>query len=148
MSKLHAIQAEMEELQARQGERCSTSIDPFTIAMPRQYPRRVRLLGKGVTRSDLKASSSTNTSVDGIHVNIPVDLVKSITATIKAELTQKILSTVLIDLQRVIPNLDSEAILAGFATEVHSQGDAVSGHGMRNASSSAAPTDHTQSFIE
>ncbi|GAB2290722.1 hypothetical protein Dimus_024996, partial [Dionaea muscipula] len=110
MSKLRAIQAEMQELQENQGESNNTSIDPFTIVIPRQHLGHVRLLRKGVTRSDLKASSSTNTSVDDILVNVSVDLVKSITATLKEML--------------------------------------IGGHGMRNASSSDAPTDHAPSFTE
>ncbi|GAB2292452.1 hypothetical protein Dimus_026691, partial [Dionaea muscipula] len=142
------IQADMEELRGYQGEgeSCSTTNDPFKIVMPRQHPGRVRLLGKSVTRSDLKASSSTNTSIDGIRVNVPVDLVKFITAIVKAELIQEILPTLLLNLQRGIPNLDSESILAGLAVGVHSPRDVVSGHGMRNVSSSAAATDHTPSF--
>ncbi|GAB2267737.1 hypothetical protein Dimus_002719 [Dionaea muscipula] len=137
-------QAEMEQLQAQQGENCSTS-DPFSVVMPKEHTGRVRLVGKGVTKSDLKASSSsTSTVIDDITVKVPVDLVKSITASVKTELTQEILSTVLINLQRVIPNLDSDSILAGLAAGIQSLGDVVSGHGTRNASSSF-PT-HTPSF--
>ncbi|KAK8930601.1 hypothetical protein KSP39_PZI016822 [Platanthera zijinensis] len=103
-----------------------------------EFRGRVRLVGKGVTKSDLKtSSSSTGTLVDGITVKVPVDLVKSITARVKDELTQEILSTVLINLQRVIPNLDSDSILAGLAAGIQSPGDAISGHGLRNASSSS-----------
>ncbi|KAK8931030.1 hypothetical protein KSP39_PZI016253 [Platanthera zijinensis] len=61
----------------------------------------------------------------------------SITARVKDELTQEILSTVLINLQRVIPNLDSDSILAGLAAGIQSPGDAISGPGIRNASSSS-----------
>ncbi|KAK8940955.1 hypothetical protein KSP39_PZI010628 [Platanthera zijinensis] len=128
---------EMEKLQAQQGENCDTS-DPFSVVMPNEHTGRVRLVGKGVTKSDLKtSSSSTGTLVDGITVKVPVDLVKSITARVKDELTQEILSTVLINLQRVIPNLDSDSILAGLAAGIQSPGDAISGHGLRNASSSS-----------
>ncbi|GAB2285959.1 hypothetical protein Dimus_020385 [Dionaea muscipula] len=99
--------AEMEQLQAQQGENCSTS-DLFSAVMPKEHTGRVRLVGKGVTKSDLKASSSsTSTVIDGITVKVPVDLVKSITTSVKYELTREILSTILIDLRRVIPNLDS-----------------------------------------
>lgn len=128
----------MEQLQAQQEENCSTN-DPFNVVMQKDRPGRVRLMGKGVTKSDLKASSSSTgaTLVDGINVKVPVDLVKSITSRVKAELTQEILSTVLINLQRVIPNLDSDSILAGLMTGIQSPGDAVSGHGTRNANSSS-----------
>ncbi|KAK8916940.1 hypothetical protein KSP39_PZI022386 [Platanthera zijinensis] len=127
----------MEQMQAQQGENCSTS-DPFNVVMPKEHTGRVRLMGKGVTKSDLKApSSSTGTLVDVINVKVPVDLVKSITARVKDELTQEILSTILINLQRVIPNLDSDSILAGFVAGIQSPGDAVSGHEIRNASSSS-----------
>ncbi|GAB2289901.1 hypothetical protein Dimus_024200 [Dionaea muscipula] len=124
--------AEMEQLQAQQGENCSTS-DPFSVVMPKEHTGRVRLVGKVVTKSDLKASSSsTSTVIDDITVKVPVDLVKSITASVKSELTQEILSTVLINLQRVIPNLDSDSILTGLAAGIQSPGDAVSRHGTRN----------------
>ncbi|GAB2280833.1 hypothetical protein Dimus_015456 [Dionaea muscipula] len=124
--------AEMEQLQAQQGENCSTS-DPFSAVMPKEHTGRVKA-----------SSSSTSIVIDGITVNVPVDLVKSITASVKSELTQEILSTVLINLQRVIPNLDSDSILAGLVAGIQSPGDAVSGHRTRNASSSV-PT-HTPSF--
>ncbi|GAB2294493.1 hypothetical protein Dimus_028698 [Dionaea muscipula] len=144
MFMLLNLQAEMEQLQAQKGENCNIS-DPFSAVMPKEHTGRVRLVGKGVTKSDLKASSSsTSTVIDGITVKVPVDLVKSITASVKTELTQEILSTVLINLQRVIPNLDSDSILAGLAAGIRSPGDAISGHGTRNASSSV-PT-HTPSF--
>ncbi|GAB2300122.1 hypothetical protein Dimus_034161 [Dionaea muscipula] len=71
--------AEMEQLQAQKARI--------------EHTGRVRLVGKGVTKSDLKASSSsTSTVIDGITVKVPVDLVKSITASVKTELTQEILS--------------------------------------------------------
>ncbi|GAB2268920.1 hypothetical protein Dimus_003860, partial [Dionaea muscipula] len=137
-------QAEMEQLQAQQGENCSTS-DPISVVMPKEHTGHVRLVGKGVTKSDLKASSSsTSIVIDGITVKVPVDFVKSIITSVKTELTQEILSTILINLQRVIPNLDSDSILAGLAAGIQSPGDAVSGHGTRNASSSF-PT-YTPSF--
>ncbi|GAB2269987.1 hypothetical protein Dimus_004902 [Dionaea muscipula] len=86
--------AEMEQLQAQKGENCNIS-DPFSAVMPKEHTGRVRLVGKGVTKSDLKASSSsTSTVIDGITVKVPVDLVKSITASVKTELMQEILSTV------------------------------------------------------
>ncbi|GAB2294725.1 hypothetical protein Dimus_028920 [Dionaea muscipula] len=136
--------AEMEQLQAQKGENCNIS-DPFSVVMPKEHTGRVRLVGKGITKSDLKASSSsTSTVIDGITVKVPVDLVKSITTSVKTELMQEILSTVLINLQRVIPNLDSDSILAGLAAGIQSPGDVVSGHGTRNASSSI-PT-HAPSF--
>ncbi|KAK8957991.1 hypothetical protein KSP39_PZI000606 [Platanthera zijinensis] len=117
--------AEMEQMQAQQSENCSTN-DPFNVVMSKEHTSRVRLMGKGVTKSDLKASStSTSTLVDGINVKVPVELVQSITARVKDELTQEILSTVLINLQRVIPNLDSESIMAGFAAGIISPGDAA-----------------------
>ncbi|KAK8937323.1 hypothetical protein KSP39_PZI012832 [Platanthera zijinensis] len=62
----------------------------------------------------------------------PENLLKSITAMVKDELTQDILSTVLINLQRVIPNLDSDSILVGLVTGIQSPGDAISGSGIRN----------------
>ncbi|KAK8946721.1 hypothetical protein KSP39_PZI007510 [Platanthera zijinensis] len=61
----------------------------------------------------------------------------SIIARVKDELTQEILSTVLINLQRDIPNLDSDSIIAGLAAGIQSPGDAISGHWIRNASSSS-----------
>ncbi|KAK8957884.1 Coatomer subunit beta'-3 [Platanthera zijinensis] len=124
-------------MQEQQGENCSTS-DPFNVVMPKEHTGCVRLMGKGVTNSDLKSSSSsTGTLVDGINVKVSVELVKSITTRVKDELTQEILSTVLINLQRVIPNLDSDSILAGLATGIQSPGDVISGHGIRNTSSSS-----------
>ncbi|KAK8951460.1 hypothetical protein KSP39_PZI004168 [Platanthera zijinensis] len=131
------VSDEMEQLQAQQGKKCSTS-DTFNVVMLKGHTGRVRLMGKGVTKSDLKtSSSSTGTLVDGINVKVLVDLVKSITARVKDELTQEILSTVLINLQRVIPNLDSDSILAGLAAGIQSPGDAISEHGIRNARSSS-----------
>ncbi|KAK8937797.1 hypothetical protein KSP40_PGU011707 [Platanthera guangdongensis] len=55
-------------------------------------------------------------------------------ARVKDELKQEILSTVLINRQRVITNLDLNSILAGFAGGIQYPGDAISGHGIRNAS--------------
>ncbi|KAK8944333.1 hypothetical protein KSP39_PZI008083 [Platanthera zijinensis] len=85
------IQAKMEQLQAQQGEKCGTS-DQFSVVMPKEHTGCVWLVGKGVTKSNLKtSSSSTGTLVDGINVKVLVDLVKSITARVKDELTQEIL---------------------------------------------------------
>ncbi|GAB2288407.1 hypothetical protein Dimus_022740, partial [Dionaea muscipula] len=60
--------AEMEQLQAQKGENCNIS-DPFSAVMPKEHTGHVRLVGKGVTKSDLKASSSsTSTVIDGITI--------------------------------------------------------------------------------
>ncbi|GAB2237474.1 hypothetical protein Droror1_Dr00015376 [Drosera rotundifolia] len=101
----------MTELQSQEVGESSNSGDPFAMVMPKEHPGRVRLEGRGVTKTDQesKLSSSSSVSIDGVLVKVHMDLVKSISQRVEEQVTHKVVSMVLAKLQGVLPNFDKEA---------------------------------------
>ncbi|GAB2213359.1 hypothetical protein Drorol1_Dr00021391 [Drosera rotundifolia] len=141
----------MTELQSQEVGESSNSGDPFAMVMPKEHPRRVRLEGRGVTKTDQesKLSSSSNVSIDDVPVKVHMDLVKLISQQVEEQVTHKVVSMVLAKLQGVLPNFDKEAA-ARLISELQQPEDASSGQGIRNMNSSASiysPTDEREDLV-
>ncbi|XP_070018422.1 uncharacterized protein LOC107771969 isoform X3 [Nicotiana tabacum] len=109
--------AEMEEIEAQQNKNGNESVEAFASVMGPEHPGRLRLYGRGVTRTSLRGkvrcfepSSNTSNSIQKLEEKI--QRMEEKIEEHKATIRQEAVADVLARLQRLGIDIDANIILA------------------------------------
>ncbi|OIT02501.1 hypothetical protein A4A49_32356 [Nicotiana attenuata] len=109
--------AEMEEIEAQQSKNGNESVDAFASIMGPEHPGRLRLYGRGVTRTSLRGKvgffeSSSNTTNSLQKMEEKIQRMEEKIEEQKATIRQEVVADVLARLQRSGIDIDANIILA------------------------------------
>ncbi|XP_070044246.1 uncharacterized protein [Nicotiana tomentosiformis] len=108
--------AEMEEIEAQPNENGNESVEAFSSVIGPEHPGRLRLYGRGVTRTSLRGKvrcfePSSNTPNYLQKVEEKIQRIEEIIEELKATIRQEDIADVLTRLKRSVIDIDANIIL-------------------------------------